>query len=108
MTSNPSTLSAFNPVLPRESIMGRIKKLKESFGFIAGDDGQDYFFHWASIQKRSEREFRELELRDRVSFIPQPPRDTEARGMRGIEILYIPEDVRVIPEGTALEDTDSA
>ena len=70
----------FNPVLPREALMGKIKKVRDSFGFIAGDDGQDYFFHWASVQKRSARDFRGLELRDRVSFIPQPPRNDEARG----------------------------
>ena len=103
MTTSQLKSEAFNPVLPRNAIMGRVKKVRESFGFIAGDDGQDYFFHWASVQKRSARDFRELELRDRVSFIPQPPRNEEARGPRGIEILYIPEDAVVIPEGAEVE-----
>ena len=95
--SRPNVL--FNPILPREAIMGRIKELRDSYGFIAGDDGYDYFFHWASIQKSSDRDYDALEVRDRVSFLPQPPRDENSRQPRGIEIMYIPENVRVVPEG---------
>lgn len=49
---------------------GSIRKIKpdRGFGFIAGDDGQDHFFHWSSMEKTT-KNFRELEIQDRVSFI---------------------------------------
>jgi len=49
---------------------GAIRKIKldRGFGFIAGDDGQDHFFHWSGMEKTS-KDFRELEIQDRVSFV---------------------------------------
>lgn len=55
-------------MINRESLplmRGKVRKLKEGFGFIAGDDGRDYFFHWTAMQKTSTN-FRELALLDRV------------------------------------------
>jgi len=51
-------------------IEGSVRKLKmdRGFGFIAGDDGRDHFFHWSGMEKNS-RDFRELEIQDRVSFV---------------------------------------
>lgn len=46
---------------------GKVRKLKEGYGFIAGDDGLDYFFHWTSMQQTS-KNFRELLVLDRVEF----------------------------------------
>jgi CspA family cold shock protein len=60
-------------------IEGAIRKLRQDrgFGFIAGDDGQDHFFHWSGMEKTS-KNFRDLEVQDRVSFIcidgPKGPR----------------------------------
>ena len=48
-------------------LQGSVRKLKSGYGFIAGDDGHDYFFHWSGMRKDS-RDFRELEVRDRVDF----------------------------------------
>lgn len=59
-------------LLKKEAIRleGSIRKLKQDrgFGFIAGDDGRDHFFHWSAMDKAS-KNFRELEIQDRVSFI---------------------------------------
>lgn len=48
-------------------LQGSVRKLKSGFGFIAGDDGYDYFFHWSGMRKVA-KDFRELEVRDRVEF----------------------------------------
>jgi len=65
---------------------GKVRKLKEGFGFISGDDGRDYFFHWTALQ-RTTKKFDELEILDRVegSVIES----TENRGPRMIEIRVI-------------------
>lgn len=61
---------------------GVVRKIKEGFGFIAGNDGTDYFFHWTSLQKTSCK-FSELEVGDRVEFLkieaPKGPRAIEVR-----------------------------
>jgi cold shock CspA family protein len=68
------------------SIRGKVRKLKEGFGFIAGDDGRDYFFHWTALQ-RTTKNFRDLELLDRVEGLIIE--GTELRGPRLIEIRVI-------------------
>lgn len=65
-------------------ITGAVRKLKEGFGFIAGDDGRDYFFHWTAME-RTTRNFRELIIQDRVSFIVAE----SDRGPRAIQIRVI-------------------
>jgi CspA family cold shock protein len=61
---------------------GVVRKMKEGFGFIAGNDGLDYFFHWTALQKTSVR-FSELEVGDRVEFLkleaPKGPRAIEIK-----------------------------
>lgn len=48
---------------------GAIRKLKEDgYGFIAGDDGRDYFFHWSAMEMTS-KNFRELKVQERVTFL---------------------------------------
>jgi len=49
---------------------GSVRKLRQDrgFGFIAGDDGRDWFFHWSGMEKTS-KNFRDLEIQDRVSFL---------------------------------------
>ena len=46
---------------------GSIRKLKEGYGFIAGDDGENYFFHWSAMELTS-KDFRDLSVRERVSY----------------------------------------
>jgi cold shock CspA family protein len=74
--------------LPR--IKGRIRKLKDGkgFGFIAGDDGVDYFFHWTTVTKDSAKDFRVMEIRDRVEFSPVKPPEQD---WRAIEVRYVAE-----------------
>jgi cold shock CspA family protein len=51
-------------------IGGAIRNIRHDrgFGFIAGDDGIDYFFHWSAFDKAS-KDFRDTVLHDRVSFL---------------------------------------
>jgi len=60
---------------------GVVRKLKDGFGFIAGNDGKDYFFHWSAMQKTT-KDFRQLEVGDRVEFLCL---DAE-KGPRAIEV----------------------
>lgn len=63
---------------------GAVRKLKEGFGFIAGDDGIDYFFHWSAMDKNGTN-FRQLSIQDRVSFtLAQSP-----KGMRAVEVKVL-------------------
>jgi cold shock CspA family protein len=57
---NPSQISAVR-------LTGAIRKLKEGYGFIAGDDGQDYFFHWSAME-RTGKNFRDLAVQERVEY----------------------------------------
>jgi len=65
---------------------GKVRKLKEGFGFISGDDGRDYFFHWTALQ-RTTKSFTDLQILDRVegSIIES----SEHRGPRLIEIRVL-------------------
>jgi cold shock CspA family protein len=65
---------------------GKVRKLKEGFGFISGDDGRDYFFHWTALQ-RTTKSFQELAILDRVEG--SVVESTEGRGPRLIEIRVI-------------------
>ena len=49
---------------------GTIKRLVEErgFGFLAGDDGKEYFFHRSAV----EGPFEELREGDPVGFEPEP------------------------------------
>lgn len=65
---------------------GKVRKLKEGFGFISGDDGRDYFFHWTALQ-RTTKAFNDLQVLDRVEGSVIEP--SENRGPRMIEIRVI-------------------
>lgn len=51
---------------------GVVRKLREGYGFIAGNDGVDYFLHWTQMCKSTEespnKTFRQLEVGDRVEY----------------------------------------
>lgn len=70
------------------TIRGKVRKLKEGFGFIAGDDGRDYFFHWTAMQRTS-KNFRDLEVLDRVEGSIIESDENLKRGPRLIEIRVI-------------------
>jgi len=69
------------PHIPPRKENGVVRKLKDGFGFIAGNDGKDYFFHWSAMQKTT-KDFRQLEVGDRVEFLCL---DAE-KGPRAIEV----------------------
>lgn len=47
---------------------GVVKRLREGYGFITGEDGKDYFVHWTGMAKESPKDFRALEIGDKVEF----------------------------------------
>lgn len=63
---------------------GVVRKLREGYGFIAGNDGKDYFLHWTQMMKDT-KNFRELQIGDRVEFTPL----MGEKGPRAIDVLVI-------------------
>ena len=49
---------------------GTIRKLKNGYGFVAGQDGIDYFFHWQMLSKFT-IQFRYLKENQKVTFEPE-------------------------------------
>lgn len=64
------------------TLTGTIRTLRETFGFINGQDGIDYFFIPSGLQMTTYR-FHELKVGDDVQFIPIE----HPKGPRAIEIL---------------------
>jgi cold shock protein len=60
---------------------GRVKWFnpKKGYGFIASDDGKEFFVHHTSIEGEG---FRSLEDGDRVSFEPEE----EMRGRKAVKV----------------------
>jgi cold shock CspA family protein len=46
---------------------GTFRKMKDGFGFIAGEDGIDYFFHWQGLSKFT-KQFRYCQENEKVTF----------------------------------------
>lgn len=67
-------------------IVGRgvIRKLLEGYGFIAGNDGKDYFLHWTQMVKNGKK-FNELAIGDRVRFTPL----VGEKGPRAIDVSLV-------------------
>jgi cold shock CspA family protein len=61
-------------------LQGAIRKLKKTYGFIAGDDGLDYFLHWSAMHPE-EKDFRELRERERVEFDTVTGKDGKLRAV---------------------------
>lgn len=64
------------------TLTGTIRTLRETYGFINGADGIDYFFIPSGLQMTTRR-FHELSVGDDVQFIPIE----HPKGPRAIEIL---------------------
>ena len=60
---------------------GDLRKLKDGYGFIAGDDGIDYFFHWSGLSKFT-KQFRYCKEGEKVEFDVQ----VSERGPRAVNI----------------------
>jgi cold shock protein len=65
--SKAADLQTSGTHVANERTTGAIRKLKEGYGFIAGDDGRDYFFHWSAMEMTS-KNFRDLTVQERVEF----------------------------------------
>ncbi len=66
-------------------LTGKVKKLNPTFGFLRGDDGDEFFFLPTALQKSCGVEFSQLSVGQRVQFtaIEHP------KGMRAIEIMVL-------------------
>ena len=60
---------------------GELRKLKDGYGFIAGNDGIDYFFHWTGLSKFT-KQFRYCKEGEKVEFEVQ----ISDRGPRAVSI----------------------
>lgn len=85
----PEVVRAMDTVSPgaRESdgprLTGAVRKLKtdKGYGFIAGDDGTDYFFHWSAVSPGEPKGLREMIIQERVDFIAKPGRNGQLRAI---------------------------
>lgn len=50
---------------------GAVRTLKKGHGFIAGDDGVNYYLHWTAMRPDS-IDFRKLRERERLDFSIRP------------------------------------
>lgn len=66
-------------------LTGKIKKLNPTFGFISGDDGDDFFFLPTALQKSTAVEFSQLRVGQGVQFTAIE----HSKGMRAIDILVL-------------------
>jgi cold shock CspA family protein len=91
--SSGSSSSKQAPLVKRERVEGSIRKLLASFGFIAGDDGIDYFLHWSGMSSAS-IDFRKLHLQMRVSFTPVLGSDRHGvKSWRAVSVMVLDEDL---------------
>lgn len=60
---------------------GTIRKLKDGYGFIAGEDGVDFFFHWSGLSKFT-KQFRYCKEEEKVDF----DIEISERGPRAVNI----------------------
>jgi len=67
VSTSTSTPVAGMPIQQHPYMTGAVRKLKDGYGFIAGDDGNDYFFHWSAMIVGS-KNFRDLIVQERVDF----------------------------------------
>lgn len=63
---------------------GSIRKIKDGYGFIAGDTGVDFFFHWSGLSKFT-KQIRALKEGERCEFDVF----VSERGPRAINIQII-------------------
>lgn len=61
---------------------GVVRKIRDGYGFIAGNDGTDYFLHWTAMREGGPT-FRDLKVGNRVTFqainAPKGPRAIEVQ-----------------------------
>src|SRR5262245_40010549 len=70
---------------------GAVRVLKQGHGFIAGDDGNNYYLHWTAMRPDT-IDFRNLRERERLDFkvVPNPRKDTVPRA---VDVFVISADV---------------
>lgn len=65
-----------------QNCTGVVRKIRDGYGFIAGNDGIDYFLHWTAMVAEGPT-FRDLKVGNRVAFqihiAPKGPRAIECK-----------------------------
>lgn len=63
-------------------LTGRVRRMMDTYGFITGEDGGDYFFVPSGVLKSPDVQFESLQPEDPVMFRVVPHR----RGPRAVDI----------------------
>jgi cold shock CspA family protein len=80
---------------------GEFRKLKDGYGFIAGEDGIDYFFHWTGLSKFT-KQFRYCKDNEKVEFEVQ----VSERGPRAVQVRVDGYTIKV-PVSVAVVESDA-
>ena len=75
-------------VMPERRMTGAVRHLSKGHGYIAGDDGVNYYLHWTAMRPDS-IDFRQLRVRERVSFSTMPNMKKEVTP-RAVDVYVLP------------------
>lgn len=70
-----------------QRMTGAVRHLAKGHGYIAGDDGVNYYLHWTAMRPDS-TDFRQLRVRERVNFSVVPNAKKEATP-RAIDVYVV-------------------
>jgi cold shock CspA family protein len=73
---------------PDKRMTGAVRHLSKGHGYIAGDDGVNYYLHWTAMRPDS-IDFRQLRVRERVSFATMPNMKKEVTP-RAVDVYVLP------------------
>src|SRR5262245_21692554 len=81
-TNSPMTLDDRMTDRMADRMTGAVRVLKQGHGFIAGDDGNNYYLHWTAMRPDT-LDFRQLRERERLNFavVPNPRKDAVPRAV---------------------------
>ena len=72
------------------AMTGKVSRINKGFGFIEGDDGRDYFFHWKNVDRFS-RQFRAMKIGDKVQFVKATDPEDLKKGPKALEVYCLEE-----------------
>lgn len=76
---------------------GTLRKIKLGYGFVAGEDGIDYFFHWSNFSKLT-KQLRYCQEGEAITFEPL----VSERGPRATDIKVVGHTLREVSTPTTL------
>lgn len=72
----------------QKRMTGALRTLKRGHGFIAGDDGRNYYIHWSGMRPET-KDFRDLKERERLDF-SVVPNAVKPDVPRAVDVFVIP------------------